>query len=170
MLNGGLYQIMFFLFLLFFFWFWFSGWLLGVGVWLDWDAVTGVNGYNPVMNRTKCKISYSCSPSLQAIINNHNKKILQKRKPKPPTKPCNCKNPANCPIPNKLCRTQSVIYKAQINNANYWGLSSGEIKSRIVSHRQTFREKNKEKSTALSSYIWAKNLNSCPTSAPGNYF
>ena len=42
MLNGGLYQIMFFLLLLFFFWFWFSGWLLGVGVWLDWDAVTGV--------------------------------------------------------------------------------------------------------------------------------
>ena len=113
----------------------------------------------PVMNRTKCKISYSCSPSMQSIINSHNKRILQKRKKTSEIKQCNCRNKAKCPIPDNLCRKTSVIYKAQINNAMYYGLTCGEIKDRITCHRQTFREKYKENSTALSKYIWSKDLN-----------
>ena len=110
----------------------------------------------PVMNRKKCKISYSCPPSMLSIINAHNKKILMKNKPKPQPPPCNCKT---CPIPDSNCRTKSVIYSAKIENATYYGLTSLELKDRIISHRQTFRTETKKNATALSSYIWTNEIN-----------
>ena len=65
-----------------------------------------------------------------------------KNKPKPQPPPCNCKT---CPIPDSNCRTKSVIYSAKIENATYYGLTSLELKDRIISHRQTFRTETKKK-------------------------
>ena len=79
-----------------------------------------------------------------------------KNKPKPQPPPCNCQT---CPIPDSNCRTKSVIYSAKIENATYYGLTSLELKDRIISHRQTFRTETKKNATALSSYIWTNEIN-----------
>ena len=91
-----------------------------------------------------------------SIINSHNKKILQKKKPVDKPLPCNCKK---CPVPDGNCRKKSVIYSAGIKNAIYYGLTSLEFKERIISHRQSFRDKNKQNATALSNFIWNNELN-----------
>ena len=111
---------------------------------------------HPIMNRKRCKISYSCPPSMLSIINAHNKRIIQKKKPINNPLPCNCRK---CPVPEGDCRSKSVIYSAEIRNAIYYGLTSLEFKDRIISHRQSFREKNKQNATALSSFIWNNELN-----------
>ena len=84
--------------------------------------------------------------------------VLNKLKPRKLTKPCNCLKPDACPLPGK-CRTESVIYRARIDNVSYIGLSKNELKERVSGHRQSFREIEKEKSTTLAKYIWAKKLN-----------
>ena len=109
-----------------------------------------------IMNRKNCKISYSCPPSMLSIINAHNRKILQKQKTVTNPPPCNCRT---CPAPEAACRTKSVIYSAKIQNATYYGLTSMELKDRIISHRQSFRDERKQNATALSSYIWTNKLN-----------
>ena len=53
----------------------------------------------------------------------------------------------------------TTLYCAEIRDASYIGLTSGQIKDRITSHRQTFREKEKQNSTTLSKFIWSNNLN-----------
>ena len=110
-----------------------------------------------VMNRKKCKISFRICPSMKSVITNHNNRILQNHHPQEETPPCNCRGA--CPIPNKQCRTKSVIYSAKIKDATYIGLTSGPIKDRITCHRQTFREKNRQNSTTLSKFIWINKLN-----------
>ena len=70
--------------------------------------------------------------------------------------PCDCKK---CPVPDGDCRKKSVIYSAGIKNAIYYGLTSLEFKERIISHRQSFRDKNKQNATALSNIIWNNELN-----------
>ena len=112
----------------------------------------------PVMNRQKVKISFATSPNMQSIINKHNQKLLRKTKTKEPIKDCNCRQ-LPCPIPDGKCQTKCVIYKAEINNAQYIGLSKNSIKERITSHRQTFREEPKRNSTTLSAHVWTKELN-----------
>ena len=111
----------------------------------------------PVMNRRKCKISFRTCPSMKNIIDSHNKRIMKKLNTKKVTLPCNCRK--DCPIQDGKCRTESVIYCAEIKDASYIGLTSGQIKDRITSHRQTFREKDKQNSTTLSKFIWTNNLN-----------
>ena len=111
----------------------------------------------PVMNRRKCKISFRTCPSMKNIIDSHNKRIMKKLNAKKVTLPCNCRK--DCPIQDGKCRTESVIYCAEIKDASYIGLTSGQIKDRITSHRQTFREKDKQNSTTLSKFIWTNNLN-----------
>ena len=94
---------------------------------------------------------------MKSVITNHNNRILQNHHPQEETPPCNCRGA--CPIPNKQCRTKSVIYSAKIKDATYIGLTSGPIKDRITCHRQTFREKNRQNSTTLSKFIWINKLN-----------
>ena len=94
---------------------------------------------------------------MKNIIDSHNKRILKNLNKKKTTLPCNCRK--ECPIKNGQCRTESVIYCAEIRDASYIGLTSGQIKDRITSHRQTFREKEKQNSTTLSKFIWSNNLN-----------
>ena len=111
----------------------------------------------PVMNRKKCKISFRVCPSMKLTIDSHNKKVLQKQQPTPPTPPCNCVK--NCPIPEGGCRTKAVLYRAEIQNAEYIGLTCREVKTRIQAHMHTFRDETKINSTELSKYIWMNRLN-----------
>ena len=108
------------------------------------------------MNRKKCKLAYRVSPSMKAIISSHNKRILNKTKPKPPPLPCNCQK--ECHMPGE-CRIKSVIYQASIADVTYVGMTSCEAKIRLRSHYQSFKEEGKKEDTALATHIWNNNLN-----------
>ena len=71
--------------------------------------------------------------------------------------PCNCLK--NCPLPDGGCRTKAVIYRAEIQNAEYIGLTCREVKTRIQAHMHSFRDETKTNSTTLSKFIWTNKLN-----------
>ena len=138
---------------------------------------------NKIINRKNVKISYSCCPNIQNIINSHNRKILNENtnNVENENKNCNCQKKHKCPIENKCC-TSCVIYKATINNekTNYIGMTQGKFKDRFTQHKHTFKNKSKKFATTLSAYTWNKGLNpepnikweiiqKCSTYKPGNF-
>ena len=137
---------------------------------------------NKIINRKNIKISYSCCPNIQSIINSHNRKIIneQIKNNENENKSCNCQKKNTCPINNKCC-TSCVIYKATINNekTNYIGMTQGKFKDRYTQHKHSFKNKSKKFATTLSTYTWNKNLDpepnikweiikKCRTYQPGN--
>ena len=56
--------------------------------------------------------------NIGSIINSHNKKVLESKTEK--TKPCNCRQKDSCPLAGRKisCRTENVIYKAEVKTEN----------------------------------------------------
>ena len=116
-----------------------------------------------IFDRNTIKLSYSCMPNMKSIINNHNKKILQKDVSnndicsKNNTKKCNCRNKVNCPLNNE-CLTEAIVYKATVNTdqetATYIGSCESSFKTRYYNHTKSFNNENYKKETTLSTYIW----------------
>ena len=100
---------------------------------------------NKIINRKNVKISYSCCPNIQNIINSHNRKILEDRQQTvKENKDCNCQQKQKCPLNNKCC-TNCVVYKATINNekTNYIGMTQGKFKDRFTQHKHSFKNQSK---------------------------
>ena len=114
------------------------------------------NPLSKVINIHKIGFSYSCMPNLEAIINAHNKKILQSDA-RPQAEPCDCRDKTSCPIKDQSCRTKNVVYKATVNTTSevktYIGLASTEFKVRYRNHKSSFKDPKKKRSTALAGYI-----------------
>ena len=101
--------------------------------------------YHKLFNRTTVKCSYSCMPSMGAIINSHNVKVL--REPETASRTCNCRpetkgSPIICPLDGK-CLTRCIIYKALVrapgkSAKTYIGLSEREFKDRYTMHKHSF--------------------------------
>ena len=79
-------------------------------------------------------------PNIKSIINGQDKKALNKNN-KEPTKPCNCRIGADCPLRGS-CRIKSVIYQPKVTTADqtetYLGLTEGEFKTRCNNHKSSF--------------------------------
>ena len=77
--------------------------------------------YRKIYNRNNINLSYSCSPSIQSIINPHNCKLLKQEDDNPIIeKPnlCNCRQPDECPLSlSGRCLMSSMIYKASFFQA-----------------------------------------------------
>ena len=74
---------------------------------------------NKIINRHTVKISYSCTPNMQAIIKSHNTQTLNMHSAKKAsnsqaTKKCNCRKASEYPVQGE-CLSQAVIYKASNN-------------------------------------------------------
>ena len=115
--------------------------------------------YHKLFNMNNVKCSYSCMPSMGAIISAHNAKVLGSNidAPSPPS-PCNCRVPADCPLDRK-CQTPCIVYKATVTAPArppkiYYGLTEGPFKERYRNHTFSFRHKDSSMSTELSKYIW----------------
>ena len=73
-------------------------------------------------------------PNVGSIISSHNKKIIENKIDE--IQPCNCRNKEACPLVGTevSCRTDNVIYKAEIKTENetknYIGLTSAELKKK----------------------------------------
>ena len=94
--------------------------------------------------------------------------MLHDEKREVPTKPCNCQRHrrARCPMKGE-CVQKDVIYHAEVRGApggevrKYVG-STVNFKRRHYGHTSSFRHDSKKHSTALSSYVWDKELNPDP--------
>jgi len=113
-----------------------------------------------IINRNTIKISYSCMPNIQQLLNKHNRKLLN-----PPTdntnqKLCNCRNRTECPLDGN-CLASSLVYQATVTRLDnnhketYIGLTESNFKARFNNHTSSFNNNNLKNSTALSKYIWS---------------
>ena len=74
------------------------------------------NSLHKIFNRNSVKISYSCMDNMRAVINKHNKLLLNKHQEREKAK-CNCRDKKNCPLPGK-CTIDNVIYEAELKTPN----------------------------------------------------
>ena len=112
-----------------------------------------------IFQRNTLKISYSCMPNLQNLINSHNQNIL-KNQPQSTPKTCNCLKKENCPM-NGLYLTESLLYYNTItcNNANYIKLHKGIFKTTFkncyATDKKSFNFLTYKNNTKLSIQYWA---------------
>ena len=115
---------------------------------------------NKIFNRNTVKISYSCMPSMKAVTNRHNKRVLQKRIDNPdPVRTCNCPNADEC-LFGGICLEKDVQYVAEITSKLpnygkklYKGITSTEWKTRYGNHKKAFNNEQYEKDSALSKEV-----------------
>ena len=123
-----------------------------------------------ICNKNTLKISYRTMPNMASHISKHNNKILKphiqqnlqqqnfshKQLTERGVPHCNCRNRAECPIPDQ-CMNSSMVYRYQVkrldNNAieTYTGSTVGFKKRHDTHLRQMEDERNG--STTLSSYV-----------------
>ena len=106
-------------------------------------------------NRNTLKVSYSCMPNMQSIIQADNRKKLDKKTET--SERCNCRRKDNCPV-NGQCQKTNVIYQAVVKcdgtSESYVGLTSNSFKTRYNKHKNTFNDIRQKFSTELSKHIW----------------
>ena len=113
-----------------------------------------------LFNPKKVKLSYSCCPSMKAIISSHNAKVTRAKECEEAAG-CNCRGGVSvCPLQGR-CQVQSLVYKATVSSGDgersYIGQAASTFKLRFNNHTNSFINPAKKHSTALSTYVW--NLN-----------
>jgi len=117
-----------------------------------------------LINKRTVSMSYSTMMNMDGIVKAHNKALLRKEEEKTgqdEDKKCNCRNKEKCPVKNK-CLTEGVVYKATVNYGNklqerkqYVGMTGSTFKSRLTSHKTTFKHDRYRNETELSKFIWS---------------
>ena len=109
-----------------------------------------------IFNKNTLKVSYSCMESIGKIIKSHNAKVGKgDRQPVP----CNCQINRICPLDGD-CRSPNSVYQAEVSipqeelSQFYIGISEPETKQRIRNHHKAFNDRQYEKDSALTEYIW----------------
>ena len=113
-----------------------------------------------ICNRNTLKLSYSCMPNVQAVIQTSNRnKLVKTQNINELNKDnmCNCRNKQECPLPGK-CQSSNIIYQAKVSTEDseetYIGLTATTFKKRFSNHKQSFNDRNKRFNTQLSKYVW----------------
>ena len=70
------------------------------------------NPLHKIFNKNCVKLSYSCMPNINGIINKSNIAKLTKVKNKVIAK-CNCRDKVRCPLEGK-CKQECVVYKVEV--------------------------------------------------------
>ena len=104
------------------------------------------NPLRKIFNRNTIKISYSCTNSMHSVLNNHNRRLLDKldRNSERPNE-VSCRRKGECPL-GRWCDSKNVIYQVRISpmehNSDgervYIGISTGNRKLRLYNHRHSF--------------------------------
>ena len=115
--------------------------------------------FHKSFNKSKVKISCSCTRNIKTIINSHIAKILFPKK-STEQRTCNCLNKVNCPLEQK-CLTTNIVYKAKVTSSNqnyqekvYFGSCETTFKKRFSNHKKSFNLKEYKNETELSNEIW----------------
>ena len=125
------------------------------------------NPLHAILNRKTVKMSYSCTENMQTLMQNHNRKVLNKNENKQQkVSRCSCRNAVNCPVPGE-CATENVIYQATVTHDNktaeYIGSTAPDFKLRYGNHTKSFKFDKYKNDTTLSAYVWDNALNPNPT-------
>ena len=109
------------------------------------------------INRHCVKLSYSTMRNLKSHINASNRKKLNLKEHSTSEQQCNCENQNMvCPV-NGQCKTENVVYEAQVKTSriskSYIGMTSRSFIERWKEHRGNIKYKH-QKGTKLSSFIW----------------
>ena len=89
--------------------------------------------------------------------NNHDNNLLSKSDTN--KRNCNCRTNNTCPLDGK-CLASNIVYSAEaliVNNQHrdkYFGICETEFKTRLSNHKNSFKNRQKEKDTQLFKYIW----------------
>ena len=111
-----------------------------------------------IVNRNTVKISYRCMPNMKKAIAGHNFQA-QKEEEEPVQYGCNCSGRIGpCPLEGG-CLVDKVVYKTRVVQDNnvvntYTGLTSNTFKKRFYKHRDTFKKRDHENPTTLSTHVW----------------
>ena len=108
-----------------------------------------------IVNRNTVKVSYSCTPNMEAIISARNSKILAA--PLLEKRTCSCPRNTPCPLDGK-CLLENIIYVATVTQDDqtknhYTGLCSTTFKARLGIHKQSIKNEAINQ-TSLSKFIW----------------
>ena len=141
--------------------------------------------FHKLFNRNNVKVSYGCMPNIGAVINAHNKKILEE-KPSLARGNCNCNNKNECPL-NGECTTSNVLYESEINSnllnystKVYKGITAPIFKFRYGNHKNSCNNRKYYNESELSKEVWKiknkggdynikwKIIKQCPTYNPSN--
>ena len=94
---------------------------------------------------------------MASVIQNHNTSLFKDPTPTD-IKECSCRRKLECLL-DKKCLSGHLVYNPSVDRLDtneirhYYG-SCENFKERYNNHTASFRNKNKEKSTELSKYIW----------------
>ena len=116
--------------------------------------------YYKIFNKNTIKISYSCLPNVKAVINTHNRKVLNndKKSKADDGKMCNCRKKDDCPLDGK-CLTSNLIYSAKVTTTPsnspkvYIGSTRNTFKQKYYGHKTSFNKEKLRGSTQLARYI-----------------
>ena len=113
--------------------------------------------YHKILNKNNIKVSYSCMDNMEKLVKKHNNNLLRKNDTNKWN--CNCHANNTCPLDGK-CLSSNIVYSAEVligNNQHgdkYFGICETEFKTRLGNHKNSFKNRQKEKDTELSKYIW----------------
>ena len=113
--------------------------------------------YHKIFNKNNIKVSYSCMDNMEKLVKKHNNNLLRKNDTNKQN--CNCRANNTCPLDGK-CLSSNIVYSAEVligNNQHgdkYFGICQTEFKTRLGNHKNSFKNRQKEKDTELSKYIW----------------
>ena len=118
------------------------------------------NRYHKIFNRNNLKVSYGCMPNIQAIINSHNKKIVNTEESNLQRGTCNCNDKNLCPL-NGECNSTNVLYEASLSSTlinydkkTYKGITAPQFKIRYGNHLKSFNNTKYKNETELSKETW----------------
>ena len=121
------------------------------------------NKLHKIFNRSTVKVSYSCMPSIGAVIKCHNARVCNSTTTPPPSgeaRRCNCRVPSQCPLGGE-CLASGIVYQATVTTTtgtatqmHYIGATETTFKQRYANHCCSFRHESKASQTELSKYIW----------------
>ena len=72
--------------------------------------------YYKLFNKNNVKISYSCMPNMESVIQNHNSNLLSKHTTPVSARSFSCRQKSECPFNNK-CLSESLVYKVAASQA-----------------------------------------------------
>ena len=97
--------------------------------------------------------------NMKAIIQGHNRKIIDNDNTILPDDSCNCRIKEDCPLDGDRCRQENIIYKATVSTSadekDYIGSSGNSFKSRYAGHKTSFKHEKYQNSTRLSRHVWS---------------
>ncbi|KAL9960709.1 hypothetical protein ACROYT_G034196 [Oculina patagonica] len=112
-----------------------------------------------IFNRNTLKLSYSCMPNIQQIIDGHNKAILRTNTKQPQDQAartgCNCRKKNECPL-NGECLSKEIVYQAVVTRSGKcesnrtWGLQQQNLNRGGETTRRHSKTNKEKKDTELS--------------------